>query len=899
MALVSAILLVGGLIVVELRGSGVMISGSEKLDQRLSPERVSIVDAARALDYGENEGKESLAATFGERFPGAVLVVSRGAPILGPHEARAVGRARVVNEVEGLRIVEPDTPAMIRGVGQFDMWRDWRLYAVDDRAAVFFVAEDDGDVIAADGRLVPDGAIPPELLAQGVDLEGRRPETRVRPHPVVGALAEGAVLVLLMLLGGLLVPRAAVGRSARPALALLVGIGLHGAVGAAIVGPMLLIVPPVVAVIGATTLRARGIDAGWSRADLQFVMTVGLVVLATSVLIRLNGWVVVSTDGVSYLIRGWAQAFGGDAAIGSHAPALSALHAVGFRAGADGLYALGPVALIAAIVLMAASVRTIVSRATDVPGPLATSLLGLLVLVSGAAAGVRFSSMLVHAHVLVAALALALVVLWSGQLRVSGASDVAATDAAAFAAATLAAGITLARPEGAIIPLAMLIGTVGSAHARTLWRAVAGATGLSLVLQFGLGQDGFAVLARALRGGSAVLERGSIGIAGLAALGALVLLAPVMIGRMPRVVLAWIPRASASLVWSGLIVGAMTGAFQLDASMRIARANVFEGAGGWGPFLPVLVLAGIFALTVLRPRSADTALSPAIAVTVGFVPLAFLSKALGDGVGRVHWHDSVTRIWMHLAFVVILLVIVATGEILTGTTGEHRPAVARYPRSSAALAVLALFWVASWWQPSLVSDDPVELELTVPVGPPVGASAPVSTRSPFLYLVDVDLPAAAALDDVDHVDVCSDIRFGTFERDGTASMTARLQLAGASREAIIDGSTVADNAVHRVCWPLGRPSDVAELLAAAPILALEVMAEEVGPAVLLAVDGSPDVRMLLRWEAPPRLSDDLVRILPGATAVLLASILIVSSRKNGATSRQGAPRERNRVSSAE
>jgi hypothetical protein len=123
----------------------------------------------------------------------------------------------------------------------------------------------------------------------------------------------------------------------------------------------------------------------------------------------------------------------------------------------------------------------------------------------------------------------------------------------------------------------------------------------------------------------------------------------------------------------------VTGVTFLDATI----VNLGHGAGRWGLFGPMLLVAGVAAVA-LREHVTDSAgISGARWILIGFIPLILISK-LADGLelsadalstvlgglgggARVGWGDSVNRMWMHVVFAVLFLLIARVSSIASSS----------------------------------------------------------------------------------------------------------------------------------------------------------------------------------------------------------------------------------------
>jgi hypothetical protein len=501
-------------------------------------------------------------------------------------------------------------------------------------------------------------------------------------------------------------------------------------------------------------------------------------------------------------------------------------------------------------------------------------VLALLVILPLTSPGIRFSSTLVHAHLLVAAQSLALLVLWMDRDPFGHRGPIGGE---VPAAAALAASIALARPEGFIIPLAVLLGTLRVRRTRPAWAPVLVVTGLAITAQYGFEPSNLEALIEAA--GDEGRGRGSLGRAGSSLLGPAIVLSPLLLRAVPVRWRVHLPLLVSISVWGATITAVRRGALSLDRSLDIARENVFAGAGGWGITLPVLVVLTMFSLGLLIPRISEPRLGPIVTLVVLFVPLAQLSKNLGDGVGRVHWHDSVNRIWMHVLLVIVLLAVLAAAELVVGGPSERR----RLARIVAPLLALVMVATARLWDPVLSPDTRSERAVSSAPGPAIDAAPELTTGRQVLHAVDIDAPTEAELRRAHSIELCADVRFGTYRRPNTGRVEVRLQLRDEALTATVDGATLVDNAVESVCWPLGEGAAALDRID--PLMLVTIRGLDPGPAptVLLDADGVPDVVLMLRWDEPLRWNAALVRGAPLALAWTLGLVLIVWSWSAPAT----------------
>jgi len=257
-------------------------------------------------------------------------------------------------------------------------------------------------------------------LTAGLSVVTREPAPTVPARRSLGndVAADTLVMLALLLGGGLLVPRAADGaRHAHRWIRLPPGL-LSGVALQIVLGLLLLPWPwsGLAFLAGALAIgRAanhRGTDTGWRRRDALPLLVASSVIVAAAWATRTRGLLVVSNDSFTYWAAARAIALGEYelAYLSTKRPlSLSALHAVGFGLGADGVLSLGIVLLVAAATILALAPSVIASAASrDVTyaGHAIGAGLALLVLTSG---WFGFMAVYLNAHLLVATLLLGLV----------------------------------------------------------------------------------------------------------------------------------------------------------------------------------------------------------------------------------------------------------------------------------------------------------------------------------------------------------------------------------------------------------------------------------------------------------------------------------------------------------
>jgi len=219
---------------------------------------------------------------------------------------------------------------------------------------------------------------------------------------------------------------------------------------------------------------------------------------------------------------------------------------------------------------------------------------------------------------------------------------------------------------------------------------------------------------------------------------------------------------------------------------------------------------------------------------------------------------------------VVLLVVLALGELVEGTPARRR----WYVRAAAPLLALAMLAVVRPWDPVLAADEPSERVVAPSPGPAVAAAPELTTGRQVLSSAELTLPDASALRRAEEVELCADIRFGTFARESTGRIEVRIALGGRSVPMTLDSATFVDNATERVCWSLGDGSEAVARLDGTALVSVRGLDPSPAPTVMLADGDRPDITLVLRWVETPAWNAPLVRALPRAVAVLLALVLV-------------------------
>lgn len=530
----------------------------------------------------------------------------------------------------------------------------WSLH-LDDRlgSSITLLAKPvDGVLRIADARLVngwPDEA--PVAISE-----------RTRLPAAAGGLIDAALLVFLILAGGLLIPRVRFHRSVRVVLALPVGLAALGALGILrIPGAWGLVATLLAGLAGWWWLRRNGEAAGWSKDDWPALSLAAIGAVLVATWSRAHGFIWTSPDSIAYLAQGSLLADGRwtvDLVALKRGMAQQQLHAPSFAMGVEGFQSLGAAVLVAAaMLLLVATLPWGTTSSAVVPRH--------WIWIAGACAGLLFvapalpiQAAYVNSHALLALLLLSLVVFLDHLSDEYPGSQAGAVPSAGL----LLAAIVLLRPEGTLLAALVLLGTLRAnlpAHP-ALWRWLGSAT---------LSWNGILVYGHLQRGESPARI-----ILVMIAVGVVLVVTPVAVRILPPRFVRSIPLLVGSVLWSTtllLLLGNIGSVHFLDAAI----VNIGEAQGRWGSFGLMLFLMGVLAVALPERPSDGAGLLGARWTLIGFIPLSLFSK-LGDGLqsntagfetllsggGGIGWGDSVNRMWTHAICLVLLLVILRFAE---------------------------------------------------------------------------------------------------------------------------------------------------------------------------------------------------------------------------------------------
>ena len=861
--------------------------------------------------------------------PDALVVIDTDASSFGlrPLHLQGLGGLATLVRAPLGPSAEPTQPPTASGTDRsVDRVVSWALFAAPGPVTTFLVRANADRISVIDARLVATPAAAwaaddtaaraPGLIPASGEILGREILGReILGRDALGALAELSVLLLLTIVGLLVIPRRQLGPAAAIPLGLLVGVAMLAAAGmlrlpglwglGLVVGAGVAVrawrarrnaddgtgsvrpsdqPPSGVGVMPAARARPR------SRIDGATVAVLGwLAAFGTTVLwVRLTGAVAVSPDSADYLLGAQLLVQG---ALGPELVELKrglgqqSLHAVGIAIGAHGLQALGSVVLLASAGLVAflpSSLRT--AALTDGharPGPAWTTFLmasaGALLIISSSP--LRVMAAYVNAHVLVAALLLALVVLlW---LAHDGAGGTAARSwprsEAGVAVAGLIGAVVVLRPEGSVlIALVLLGGLVGGVRHDLLrqgWWALGVATlGWNLVLIVG---------ARVADVGTPRIVLASLG------LGFVALTVPLVTRALGPRGRTWLATLGLAVIWLAAAALQVVGG-EAVRFLDVARINLLEGRGGWGVTAPVLIVVALVALHLSRDARE---LAPMRWLLLGFVPVTMVAK-LGDGLdadgaaldvllrggGRIGWGDSVNRMWTHVTFVVVVLIVLAVidragrrtqdvrSDVRVGPTLERRTrsSLRRHVRTSAAVlsgiaTIVGAVMIVQRWDPHYLPVPPdydvtevLQTSGELPIGELLAGT---EVRQPIALAASSD-PRPGRYRPL----VCVELQFVTYGRPAQGSLEVTLATSEAEERSILDASELSDWGSEQFC--LALPDDRPSLEGLE--VRIEALEGEAGSGVSVLSDGrvgGSTVRDARDGEeAPARLAGPLAMV---------------------------------------
>ncbi len=659
-----------------------------------------------------------------------VASVANGADVLLDRRVRGHQMTplhlRAMLRASSVTIVDLDSAPQFHGpVTASGSWQGgWQLVldnsATGEAVERLVIFRDGGVLRIVDASLVSSDLPEPDLQTGAVQLWTRLPPpTRSVARSVA---LETAALVWLTLIGGLLLSQSGIRRSARPPLALLVGVATVAAVGA--LGAPGWLTPAAatgITVAAALLLRRHDRATGWRLSDLPTAGFTALLIALASFVVRSRGLVVTTPDSFAYWSTAYALASGELTAADldvKRPPGQAALHSVGFLLGIEGLLSLGLVVLVACAALLALLPAALGRK--DVWSFTIAALVGLVAISS---AQVLTLALYINSHVLVAAMMFLVAFLGLLQQRTRLDEHVIGVPVSLALAA-----LVMFRAEAPLLIGILLLGTLliprtadETSRLRVPWAwAWFAAGGVSLL---------WGVIATLSIGRTTpALVFVAAGIAFLAA--------PPVISQMEPAARGAFPPILMLALWVFMLTLLATESANDVRFLEPTRINLWEGRGGWGLTAPLLLALGIGSALAAADRTASIARW----AVIGFIPATFLSKladgtqsgeglsvlttALLSGGARVGWGDSVNRMWAHIALVVLLLGLVA---MLDGSAARWTT-----PRII-AVGIVLLIGVTEFnrWEPQVAPEPssgplwavPTPVPESLPARSPVNAPA--------------------------------------------------------------------------------------------------------------------------------------------------------------------------------
>jgi len=760
----------------------------------------------------EETGRFSLYVALRELAPGASIHVASdlerdALPVV--HLVGIAG-ARSVATVDPAGLVpperEPTRSGLYRGGDR------WQLHVVGDPTASpdhIVVWREDGILQGVDARLLT-GSLSAGIestRSRALDPSLMRTTVRGRDDPpslIRGTAGETAILVTLLILGGLLTPRSQRFGMQRMALAGAVGVALHAGLGILVLpGWSGLLATIGVALLVAGAGRTAGVDFGWRRADLRALAVATAVIGSVTGVVRASRYVLLTGDSHHYWGGGAALAdgtFGLVVLDVKRGIAQTTLHALGFLVGVEGLQALGPLLLIIGLFLILGAVR---DRSDRIGVSVAVLTLAALIM----SPQVRAMAAFLGGHLLVAVLLLALVLLL-------GAVD--ESDRPEWlmpAVLSVIAALVVTRPEGGVLVALVLVGASRVSVTTVPW------VGLGLASTAWAGM----LWVGALRYEGARPPAVDL----LLLIGVLALLVAPIQRRLNDAIWRSVVSTLGVALW-GVTLALL--ARDRVVFLEVTVTNIGRGFGGWGVLGPLLMIVALVVLALTAGRD-DGSIQAARWLLIGFVPVALLSK-LGDGLqvttsgfdrllsggGRTGWGDSVNRMWTHVVLIVAyLLVRAAERAPSTVRPSARRAGPMRTVFAGAVSAVVLVAfgpWVAGQWRPDHVPIRSVSEERQLLAFSRSGPVADLTdgTVVEQLILLPESTPGVAsgsgffAGSDATILAACIDVTFVTYGSDVTGRYRIELTYGERTATRTIDARDVVDWGTQRACLDL-EPED--------------------------------------------------------------------------------------------
>jgi len=735
------------------------------------------------LEEGSQE-RHSVYAMLRTQAPGARLILDTAGPSPGT-DSTYLRTLAGVGTIERRALPDgwvPDGEPSSQGAFRSS---SWSLHREPGPMDTVLVGVRDGRTVLVDRRSVPTDV----SVTLAIEPWTETVDAPIAPSFARAVTFETSVLVLLVLLGGLVLPRQLAPGAARPALALIAGVAVQALTSYSfLAGRAAMLLGPVLAVgIGIVLLR-QGSAPGWSRADLPALGVTVAALTAVVAGVRHLGLVIVQADAIALIARAIGMGSGvlGLVDLDEKRPLSgSALHAPAHVLGVEGLHALGWALLLAAAVILVLLPRLLADPDTSGHdgGRDHSALARRGLLVAGFAALLTAAlainplhaaiTSLVSTNLMVAGMLLLLTVLWARDHQLAGRSDVSGrTGVAPVGVVTLLALIPT-RAESILIVGLVLLATLAVRDRTMRWPWAWPAVGAGLAVWSGLH-----VVAAVSTGGRPSFPVTLSTVAGL-----LVLVAGPVLIRLPGSLRRGLPMVAMGLLWTFVLALALT---PLGASSRIflgLAVNIGQGDGAWGVLGPAIAVMAVLALgatIVLR----DERLTLPFWIVLGAFPSVVIAKA-ADGTDRTlfddpaaaigsilsggarigSWGDSANRMWTHFTLVVLALLIMAIVVALQRTA---QVGAERTPRATVRLATLvavvgaSIGVVLAAWQPAYLGPIApgavrvLEQRETATAGPELTGDTRIER---IVQVPRVELPG-----DASDVAVCVEYRFADLGR---------------------------------------------------------------------------------------------------------------------------------------